>query len=84
MVVGKKPAKEAEIRFFLSGLYKANIKPFRVIPDNYPHRSEFNRGMPEGVTPKATIINFEAAKEKRLEEKKQTGKWVTDAWITAG
>jgi hypothetical protein len=25
--------------------------------------------MPEGVTPKATIINFEAAKEKRLEEK---------------
>jgi CRISPR/Cas system type I-B associated protein Csh2 (Cas7 group RAMP superfamily) len=30
--------------------------------------SEINRGIPEGVTHKATVINFEAAKEIGLTE----------------
>jgi hypothetical protein len=40
--------------------------------------SEINRGIPEGVTQKATIINFEAAKGKRLEEKNRQTQWVQE------
>lgn len=34
--------------------------------------------MPEGQTPKATIINFEVAKEKRLEEKNRQAQWIQE------
>jgi hypothetical protein len=38
--------------------------------------SEINRGIPEGVTQKARIIDFEAAKGKRLEEKSTQTDWL--------
>jgi hypothetical protein len=40
--------------------------------------SEINRGIPEGVTQKATIINFEAAKAKRIEEKTRQSHWIQE------
>src|SRR5687767_7529534 len=40
--------------------------------------SEINRGMPEGLPPKATVINFEAAKGRRLEEKIKQAKWIQE------
>jgi hypothetical protein len=40
--------------------------------------SEINRGIPEGVTQKATIINFEAAKGRRLEEKNKQAQWLQE------
>ena len=40
--------------------------------------SEINRGIPEGVTHKATVINFEAAKEKRFAEKNRYTQWLQD------
>src|SRR5688572_3593096 len=40
--------------------------------------SEINRGIPEGVTQKATVINFEAAKEKHLVEKNRQAQWLQE------
>ncbi len=40
--------------------------------------SEINRGIPEGQTPKATIINFEAAKAKRIKEKTRQSHWIQE------
>ena len=40
--------------------------------------SEINRGIPEGVTQKATIINFEAAKGKRSGEKYRQAEWLRE------
>jgi hypothetical protein len=40
--------------------------------------SEMNRGIPEGVTHKGTIIHFEAAKEKRREEKNRQTQWIQE------
>jgi hypothetical protein len=40
--------------------------------------SEINQGIPEGVTQKATIINFEAAKGKRSGEKNRQAKWLRE------
>jgi hypothetical protein len=40
--------------------------------------SEINRGIPEGVTQKATIIDFEAAKGKRLEEENRHANWLQE------
>ena len=40
--------------------------------------SEINRGIPEGVTHKATVINFEAAKEKHLAEKNRQAQWLQE------
>jgi hypothetical protein len=40
--------------------------------------SEINRGIPEGVTQKATIIDFEAAKGRRLEEKNRQAAWLQE------
>jgi hypothetical protein len=40
--------------------------------------SEINRGIPEGVTQKATIINFEAAKGRRLEAETRQAKWIQE------
>ena len=39
---------------------------------------EINRGIPEGVTQKAGIIDFEAAKGKRLEEKNRHANWLQE------
>jgi hypothetical protein len=40
--------------------------------------SEINRDMPEGLPPKAMVINFEAAKGRRLEEKIKPAKWIQE------
>jgi hypothetical protein len=40
--------------------------------------SEINQGIPEGVTQKATIINFEAAKGKRSGEKNRQEEWLRE------
>ena|SRR5688572_7410109 len=40
--------------------------------------SEINRGIPEGVTQKATIIDFEAAKGKRIEENNRQTQWLQE------
>jgi hypothetical protein len=40
--------------------------------------SEINQGIPEGVTQKATIINFEAAKGKRSGEKNRQAEWLRE------
>jgi hypothetical protein len=40
--------------------------------------SEINRGIPEGVTQKARIIDFEAAKGKHLEEKNRRAQWLQE------
>jgi hypothetical protein len=45
--------------------------------------SEITRGIPEGVTPTAKGINFEAAKEKRLERTKKQALTGVDAVRTA-
>jgi hypothetical protein len=40
--------------------------------------SEINREIPKGQAPKATIINFEAAKAKRIEEKTRHARWIQE------
>jgi hypothetical protein len=40
--------------------------------------SEINRGMPEGLPPKATVINFEVAKATRLEAKNRHAQWIQE------
>ena len=40
--------------------------------------SEINREIPEGQISQATIINFEAAKAKRIEEKTRQSHWIQE------
>jgi hypothetical protein len=40
--------------------------------------SEINRGIPEGVTQRAPIIDFEAAKGKRLEAETRQAQWIQE------
>src|SRR5918999_1321195 len=64
--------------FFCKDFVRLKSTNFRKLCYSMHTMSEIYRGMPEGVKPTATVINFEAAKGKRLEEKNRQAQWIQE------